>query len=98
MADGQGLGTLLFTTPLPRIPILEPCFPFSPLGTPTRFPFLAPLAPFVLSLCLFTNLRNYHASSNYPTTLSLRLLTWPTRLTYHTTNLSYLLRLQQTNY
>jgi hypothetical protein len=37
MADGEGLGTLLFTTPLPRIPILEPCFPFFPLGTPTRF-------------------------------------------------------------
>ena len=37
MDAGQGLGTLLFTTPLPRIPILEPCFPFSPLGTPTRF-------------------------------------------------------------
>ena len=55
MAAGQGLGTLPPAAPLPRFWVLEPCFQFCPLGTPTRFAFafLAPLGILPLVFFLF---------------------------------------------
>ena len=63
MTAGQGLGTLLFPTPLPRFSLLEPCFQFCPLGTPTVFRLsLRSLR----SLCLFVTSDSYTLKEYVP--------------------------------